>query len=423
MRHFVKWFTPLFLMLLTIVPATAQETTTSLVQLALEDMSERTGQTVNLSTITSWTYQRRVYPDASLGCAQPGQVYAQVQTPAYQFDISYRGQTYDYRVAEDGSAMIFCGIAQAPDQPPVGSTPPAGQPTCDDPYTVDFGDTLYEIARSCNTSVDALLAANPDIENPAIIYIGQEIAMPDGGSDDEFTPEPQPISISPMAGPPGTSVTVSASGFAPAAQVDIGFGPWESEYDVLTTVQAQADGSVSATVPVPDFADPDNQWVFVAAVPGGRSLTSGFFEVTGHPSTPEAPRFTSANIFLVALEDAGQTGMEIGCGDSLVPVEVTFAPTVAPLTAALEELFSINSEFYGQSGLYNALYQSDLTIDGIDITDADVAQIELSGTIRSGGTCDVPRIEAQIEQTALQYGTIDRVSITVNGQPLADALN
>jgi spore germination protein GerM len=35
-----------------------------------------------------------------------------------------------------------------------------------------------------------------------------------------------------------------------------------------------------------------------------------------------------------------------------------------------------------------------------------------------GGVCDNLRAEAQIVYTALQYSTIDSVSITLNGQPL-----
>jgi hypothetical protein len=39
-----------------------------------------------------------------------------------------------------------------------------------------------------------------------------------------------------------------------------------------------------------------------------------------------------------------------------------------------------------------------------------------------GGVCDEPRVRAQLEETALQFVTVDSVSIFVNGQPLAEAL-
>ncbi|MCZ7671824.1 MAG: hypothetical protein M5U34_34180 [Chloroflexi bacterium] len=57
--------------------------------------------------------------------------------------------------------------------------------------------------------------------------------------------------------------------------------------------------------------------------------------------------FTSAEIFLIALEDNGQSGQMIGCNDSVVPVEIAIEPTHAPLTAALEQLLHPESEYYG----------------------------------------------------------------------------
>ena len=100
-----------------------------------------------------------------------------------------------------------------------------------------------------------------------------------------------------------------------------------------------------------------------------------------------------------------------------VPIE----PTIAPLTAAYNQLLSADDTFYGESGLYNALAQSDLTLDGIDIENG-TAQVAFSGEIVLGGVCDRPRVETQLRQTALQYSTVDEVNITVNGQPLDDVL-
>jgi hypothetical protein len=125
---------------------------------------------------------------------------------------------------------------------------------------------------------------------------------------------------------------------------------------------------------------------------------------------------------LLALEDNGQSGEMIGCNDSVIPVVVDIEPTVAPLTAALNELLSLGEQYYGQSGLYNALYQSNLNVQGVDIDNRE-AIIHLTGNLQLGGACDNPRVLAQLEQTALQYATVDSVSITVNGQPLESLLS
>ena len=45
-------------------------------------------------------------------------------------------------------------------------------------YTVKRGDTLYNIARRYGTTVAQILSANPDIQNPSRIYVGQIINIP-----------------------------------------------------------------------------------------------------------------------------------------------------------------------------------------------------------------------------------------------------
>lgn len=46
-------------------------------------------------------------------------------------------------------------------------------------YTVQKGDTLWDIAKKNNTTVDAITAANPNIKNPNLIYSGNVINLPD----------------------------------------------------------------------------------------------------------------------------------------------------------------------------------------------------------------------------------------------------
>ena len=51
------------------------------------------------------------------------------------------------------------------------------------------------------------------------------------------------------------------------------------------------------------------------------------------------------------------------------------------------------------------------------------AIIHLAGTIVLGGTCDAPRVKAQIEQTALQFSTVSDVAVFVNDVPLEEVLS
>ena len=128
------------------------------------------------------------------------------------------------------------------------------------------------------------------------------------------------------------------------------------------------------------------------------------------------------NIFLIALEDNGQGGLPVGCGDSVIPVQVEIPSTQEVLQSALDSLLSIKTQYYGESGLYNALYQSDLQIESLNIADG-VATVKLIGTLLIGGVCDNPRIQVQLEQTVLQFPTISKAEIFINGKSLTDALS
>ncbi len=259
-------------------------------------------------------------------------------------------------------------------------------------------------------------------------------------------PEYEPsVGISPTVASAGTDLRVDARGFPPDVAVDVGVGRVDSEYDVVAAAQTDAEGRLETRITLPDFVQPPDAWVVVVAVedPPVKAVSEEL-EVT-LPATPtatasptptrtptpvaptptatpsQAGLFTRTNIYLIAVGDEGRAGDEIGCGDSVVPVEVEIEPTLAPLTAALRRLLAIKDREVADTGLYNALYQSDLTLERVRIVDGE-AIIELSGALVLGGVCDEPRVEAQLAYTALQYRTVDRVSIFINGTPLEELL-
>ena len=129
---------------------------------------------------------------------------------------------------------------------------------------------------------------------------------------------------------------------------------------------------------------------------------------------------TRVNVYLIALNDNGRSGRRIGCGDSVVPVRVAVNPTRIPLRAALNQLFAITGSTY--AGRYNALYQSTLSAGRLTITGGR-ATLELFGNIAVGGVCDVPRVVAQIEETARQFPSVRTVTVLVNGTPIQDLLS
>jgi len=70
---------------------------------------------------------------------------------------------------------------------PTGSSP-SYPPATGGTYVVRAGDTLGKIASRMGTSLGALLAVNPQISNPSLIYVGQVINLPSGTNP----PPPQP---------------------------------------------------------------------------------------------------------------------------------------------------------------------------------------------------------------------------------------
>jgi len=127
----------------------------------------------------------------------------------------------------------------------------------------------------------------------------------------------------------------------------------------------------------------------------------------------------TVNIYLIALEDNGKSGPMVGCGDSLIAVKTQ----VKDARAALQLLLEKHDQWFGQSWLYNSLYQSDLKIDRFETNDGNI-EVDLTGNLVLGGVCDNPRVNDQIKATIRQSTTDNSpVFIRINGILLEDLLS
>lgn len=147
-------------------------------------------------------------------------------------------------------------------------------------------------------------------------------------------------------------------------------------------------------------------------------VAAGFYFLNFWPKTQTPPK---AKIFLIALDDNGKSGKLVGCNDSLMAVEREISKKQTVLQASLEDLLSLKSQSYGQSGLYNALSLSDLKLESVSLA-AGKATIKLTGDLKLGGECDDPRFEGQIKETALQFPEVKEVEILINGRPFTSSL-
>lgn len=96
-----------------------------------------------------------------------------------------------------GAGVLMAGLAAGP---ALAST-----------YTVQSGDTLSGIAARSGVSLSAIEAANPQIHNPNLIYVNQQVNVPDGRSG------AAPISGPAGAAPVATSDEGSTATSQPAA--------------------------------------------------------------------------------------------------------------------------------------------------------------------------------------------------------------
>lgn len=155
-----------------------------------------------------------------------------------------------------------------------------------------------------------------------------------------------------------------------------------------------------------------------------RTATTSTSGEVAAPSTNEVPgagKMMTAKIYLVAIDNGGKDGRLIGCNDSLVAVNRQVS-AVRPLRDSIAALLGNKNQNDPDSGLYNALYQSDVTLDAAVIENGK-ATLTLSGETQLGGTCDTPRVIEQIRETALQFPTVKSVEVTINGTPIEEALS
>jgi len=130
------------------------------------------------------------------------------------------------------------------------------------------------------------------------------------------------------------------------------------------------------------------------------------------------------SIYLIALNDQGLNGKEVGCGDSVVPLIQNSTKTTATnselLSEAFQNLLSIKDKNLPQSAYSNFLADSKLKLISAEIKDGK-AIVRLSGALSLAGECDDPRVKAQLQETAAQFDDVKSVEIYLNNKTLDQA--
>jgi hypothetical protein len=137
----------IIVLLVLIIPLGATLAQPDLINTALTDLNTRLGTSYTLNDIDNWSWAENVYDDASLGCPQEGQTYAQIVTIGYVFTFTVEGTVYDYRVGETGSPLFLCSTTTlSPTAVPGAPTPTLAVPT-GEAISLASADFVREVGR------------------------------------------------------------------------------------------------------------------------------------------------------------------------------------------------------------------------------------------------------------------------------------
>lgn len=250
-------------------------------------------------------------------------------------------------------------------------------------------------------------------------------------SDPKTLPSAGDTSSAPVMGPsgPARDAAVDEASDAPSATSTATGSGTATHPDALATSSTPSGSSGAGSGSGSGSSDDGTG---VAPTPGPSVAVAPLPVATPSPSpTAVAPVARAATVpqdlnlgpavYYVAVDDGGARGVRFGCNDSLVPVRGALAPG-DPLTLALSRLLEAGMPMDTGAGLYDSLANSSLHFVSGYISGATVV-VNLGGTLRPGGVCDIPRIEAQLTHTIVSASGASRAEIYVNGKTLAEALS
>lgn len=159
-------------------------------------------------------------------------------------------------------------------------------------YTVQPGDTLRSIAARFNLNIFEIVEANPQLTNPNAISVGQVLNIPG-----QLENQPS-ATITPICGPAGSLVNLTAGEFPENTGVEIGVGQWLSDFEIIAQSETTSTGTLSARVGIPLEAEQNERWVVVVQTgePVIRAVSNTFFIV-------KPPELSEVKIYTVQEGD------------------------------------------------------------------------------------------------------------------------
>ena len=177
------------------------------------------------------------------------------------------------------TALLFTPVAASSSSAALASV------NCGDTYVVQPLDYLTRIASYCGTTVANILALNPQIVNPSIIYSGQvlrltsDVPVPYWPTYNYYTTPYTTysgyarVSLSTTRAAVDSDVTVYVSGFPANAQIDYRLGLQGDTFSVVYDGVTSSTGTDSQVITIPSGADPGEYWVVQVLTTDRKTIT------------------------------------------------------------------------------------------------------------------------------------------------------
>lgn len=143
-------------------------------------------------------------------------------------------------------------------------------------YTVVKGDTLYKISVRFGVSARDLINANPQLDDPSLLTVGQKLRIPYSSSTGMVT-------LSTTRARAGATVEVKVKGFPANMDIDFRLGKEGEAYSVVVDGRTDAEGKASAKITIPSSAKSGEKWlvkVLTTGMANGREATSALITIT-----------------------------------------------------------------------------------------------------------------------------------------------
>jgi LysM repeat protein len=135
-------------------------------------------------------------------------------------------------------------------------------------YIVQPGDYLSAIANTYGTTVAAILALNPQITDPNLIYPGEVLQIPVGLATTPVIPLTGAYAVvTPTVNSPGAKIQVSVNGFPANTSILVSAHPLNStSVEVNKDATTNANGKVTLTLKLPSYLNGNYSQAWVAQV-------------------------------------------------------------------------------------------------------------------------------------------------------------